>query len=86
MPNQATYYSSMCTKKKEWVQEMQVPFMLDGPERTEGASHNEWGPKPLDSVLYLRESLAPVNQHPPAHHAGWMMCGQKTFFHCIPVP
>ncbi len=84
MANQATYYSSMRTKKNELVQEMQVAFMLDGPERTQELL--TMGPKPLDSILYLRASLVPVNQHPPAHHAGWMMCGQKTFFHCIPVP
>jgi hypothetical protein len=35
MANQARYYSSMCTKKSEWVKEMQVAFMLDGPERTQ---------------------------------------------------
>ncbi len=24
-------------------------------------------------------------QHPPVHHAGWMICGQETFFHYVPV-
>jgi len=24
--------------------------------------------------------------NPPAHHAGWMVFGPKTLFHCIPVP
>lgn len=25
-------------------------------------------------------------QHPPVHRAGWMICGQETFFHYVPVP
>jgi hypothetical protein len=24
--------------------------------------------------------------HPPAHNAGWMVCGQETVFGCIPIP
>jgi hypothetical protein len=27
-----------------------------------------------------------VNQYPQVHHAGWMVCGYETLFHCIPVP
>jgi hypothetical protein len=27
-----------------------------------------------------------VNQHPPAHHEGWMISGQETVFCWIPVP
>ncbi len=27
-----------------------------------------------------------VNQHPPTHHVGWMVCGHETFFHYINVP
>jgi hypothetical protein len=31
-------------------------------------------------------SFARVNlQHPPAHHAGWMVYGQETFLCCIPM-
>jgi len=35
---------------------------------------------PQISVLLLK--CPEVNQHPP----GWMICGQKTLFHWIPVP
>jgi hypothetical protein len=27
-----------------------------------------------------------VNQHPPAHHEGWMVSGQETDFCWVPVP
>ncbi len=28
-----------------------------------------------------------VNKHPPMHHVGWMVCGQKKLkIHCIPDP
>jgi hypothetical protein len=27
-----------------------------------------------------------VNQHPPAHHEGWMISGEETVFCWIPVP
>jgi hypothetical protein len=26
-----------------------------------------------------------VNKQPPAHHEGWMVGGQETLFHWIPV-
>jgi hypothetical protein len=29
---------------------------------------------------------ATVNQHPPVHHQGWMICDQKTVFCWVPVP
>ncbi len=29
---------------------------------------------------------ATVNQHPPAHHEGWMVSGQETIFCWVPVP
>jgi len=28
---------------------------------------------------------ATVNQHPPAHHEGWMGSGQETIFCWVPV-
>jgi hypothetical protein len=30
--------------------------------------------------------LVRVNQYPPAYHERWMMDGQETLFHQIPVP
>ncbi len=30
--------------------------------------------------------LATMNQHPPAHHEGWMVSGQETVFCWVPVP
>jgi hypothetical protein len=32
------------------------------------------------------EFTATVNQHPPAHHEGWMVSGQETVFCWLPVP
>jgi len=29
---------------------------------------------------------ATVNQHPPVHHQGWMICDLETFFCWVPVP
>jgi hypothetical protein len=29
---------------------------------------------------------ATVNQHPPAHHEGWMESGQETVFCWVPIP
>jgi hypothetical protein len=29
---------------------------------------------------------ATVNQHPPVHHQGWMICDQETVFCRLPVP
>ncbi len=26
-----------------------------------------------------------VNQHPPTHHVGWMVCGHETLFHYVNV-
>ncbi len=40
----------------------------------------EWSPS------HSGENLAIVNQHPPAHHEGWMISGQETVFCWIPVP
>ncbi len=31
-------------------------------------------------------SRAVVNQHPPVHHQGWMICDQETVFCWVPVP
>jgi hypothetical protein len=31
------------------------------------------------------KTKARVNQHLPAHHEGWMMGGQGTLFHQVPV-
>ncbi len=33
----------------------------------------------------IHTQLAKANYHPPAHHAGWMVCGHETLFHCIHV-
>jgi hypothetical protein len=26
-----------------------------------------------------------LTQHPPSHHAGWMVWGRETILHCIPI-
>jgi hypothetical protein len=36
-------------------------------------------------VVYTSIKLAIVNQHPPVHHEGWMVSGQKTVFCWAPV-
>jgi hypothetical protein len=30
-------------------------------------------------------SAATMNQHPPVHHQGWMICDQETVFCWVPV-
>jgi hypothetical protein len=35
---------------------------------------------------FIMGVLVRVNQYPPAYHEGWMMDGQETLFHQIPVP
>jgi hypothetical protein len=30
--------------------------------------------------------VATVNQHPPVHHQGWMICEQETVLCWVPVP
>jgi hypothetical protein len=38
------------------------------------------------SHVKFYNKLAKVNQHPPAHHEGWMISGQETVFCWVPVP
>ncbi len=39
------------------------------------------------SKFLLGHNEPGMNQHPPEHHAGWMICGhQITFSLCIPIP
>jgi hypothetical protein len=40
----------------------------------------------LHNCLTGSEFMATVNQHPPAHHEGWMVSGQETVFCWVPVP
>ncbi len=52
------------------------------------------GMKKLTTVLYSQKLIpvqhwylpATVNQHPPVHHQGWMICDQETVFCWVPVP
>jgi hypothetical protein len=43
----------------------------------------------LDEEMMYKKSLysqPQVNQHPPAHHEGWMVSGQATVFCWVTVP
>ncbi len=48
------------------------------------------GTRSLEDKLRLRFgggfSRAIVNQHPPVHHQGWMICDQETVFSRVPFP
>ncbi len=36
-------------------------------------------------ITYYYPLTAIVNQHPPAHHEGWMVSGEETVFCWVPV-
>jgi hypothetical protein len=51
-----------------------------------GVGHSQSAPHSFGVTLHISSHPgATVNQHPPAHHEGWMGSGQETIFCWVPV-
>jgi len=63
-------------------------LLQNQPKTKEVASEFPKGAKKSTFWIPVKEPplYITANQHPPAHHEGWMVSGAETVFCWIPVP